>query len=93
MSPNRIKPVATYTSYEVTDDPYVMGKIVYDASVLAAKDPGLPDGMAVDKNGNLWATGPGGVLVISPDGKLWGESLPGPPLPIAPLAKTVRHCS
>ena len=71
------KPVATYTSYEVTDDPYVMGKIVYDASVLAAKDPGLPDGMAVDKNGNLWATGPGGVLVISPDGKLLGRIITG----------------
>jgi gluconolactonase len=29
---------------------------------------GLPDGLKVDKNGNLFATGPGGVLVFDPDG-------------------------
>lgn len=33
---------------------------------------GLPDGMAVDVDGNLWATGPGGVLVFDPSGKLLG---------------------
>ena len=33
---------------------------------------GLPDGMKVDLKGNLWATGPGGVLVISPEGKHLG---------------------
>jgi gluconolactonase len=32
--------------------------------------PGVPDGIQVDQSGNLWATGPGGVLVLSPDGKL-----------------------
>ena len=32
------------------------------------KLPGLPDGMKVDKDGNLFATGPGGVLVFAPDG-------------------------
>jgi gluconolactonase len=30
----------------------------------------VPDGIQVDQSGNLWATGPGGVLVLSPDGKL-----------------------
>jgi gluconolactonase len=30
--------------------------------------PGLPDGMAVDSLGNLFATGPGGVHVFSPAG-------------------------
>ena len=34
---------------------------------------GLPDGMAIDKLGNLWATGPGGVLILSPAGKLLGR--------------------
>jgi gluconolactonase len=33
---------------------------------------GLPDGMAVDVEGNLWATGPGGVLVFDPSGRLLG---------------------
>ncbi len=33
---------------------------------------GLPDGMKVDKAGNIWATGPGGVFVINKDGKYLG---------------------
>jgi gluconolactonase len=28
--------------------------------------------MKVDTAGNVWATGPGGILVISPQGKLLG---------------------
>lgn len=39
----------------------------------AAGLPGLPDGMAIDQRGNLFATGPGGVLVFSPDGKRLGR--------------------
>jgi gluconolactonase len=34
------------------------------------KLPGLPDGMTVDAQGNVWATAPGGVYVISPEGKV-----------------------
>lgn len=43
----------------------------FDASdFLAAGDPGLPDGMAVAAGGNLYATGPGGVFVLAPEGHL-----------------------
>ncbi len=31
------------------------------------------DGMKVDRDGNLWATGPGGVLVLSPTGDFLGH--------------------
>ncbi|MCS7045730.1 MAG: SMP-30/gluconolactonase/LRE family protein [Gemmataceae bacterium] len=49
------------------------GKVFYDAShLIKAKKVGLPDGMKVDIHGNLWATGPGGVLVLTPDAKLLG---------------------
>lgn len=34
---------------------------------------GAPDGMKVDIHGNVYASGPGGVLVISPEGKLLGR--------------------
>jgi len=33
---------------------------------------GSPDGMAVDRQGNLFAAGPGGLRVIAPDGALLG---------------------
>ena len=31
--------------------------------------PSLPDGMAVTKTGHIFTTGPGGVFVLSPEGK------------------------
>ena len=48
-------------------------RILFDASDTIGKLPGGPDGMVVDQQGRLWATGPGGVLVISPEGKLLGR--------------------
>ena len=33
----------------------------------------IMDGLKTDKQGNVWATGPGGLLVISPGGKLLGK--------------------
>ncbi len=51
------------------------GKTFQDATPMAAsgKHKGLPDGMKVDAKGNVWATGPGGVHVMSPDGTLLGR--------------------
>jgi gluconolactonase len=46
------------------------GRVFLDAS--DSKDAGTTDGMKVDANGDLYATGPGGVWVISPDGKHLG---------------------
>ena len=37
------------------------------------------DGMKVDREGNVWTTGPGGVLVVSPAGKLLGVLNTGEP--------------
>lgn len=34
--------------------------------------PGLPDGMAVAKSGHVFATGPGGVFILSPQGIILG---------------------
>jgi gluconolactonase len=50
------------------------GKLFFDATSLSKEGlRGLPDGLRVDNKGNLFATGPGGVLVISPLGKLLGR--------------------
>jgi gluconolactonase len=49
------------------------GRVFFNAKALADKGgKGLPDGMKVDLKGNLWATGPGGVLIISPEGRHLG---------------------
>ena len=50
------------------------GKLLYDATPMGKRGvPGLPDGLKIDKDGNLWSSGPGGLLVISPSGKLLGR--------------------
>jgi len=49
-------------------------KILFDATKWVKEgQKGLPDGLAVDSKGNLWATGPGGVVVLNPEGKLLGR--------------------
>ena len=52
-------------------------RVFFDSS----KDDRIPsgggDGMKVDVHGNVFATGPGGVLVISPSGKLLGRIVTG----------------
>ena len=49
------------------------GRVFFDAKPVQGK--GSCDGLKVDAQGNVWATGPGGVLVISPAGKLLGRLL------------------
>ena len=46
------------------------------ADVSAEAEEGLPDGMKIDSLGNIWATGPGGVWVFTPDGKHLGTIKP-----------------
>jgi gluconolactonase len=56
------------------------GRVFFDASAaVKAKKLGLPDGMKVDAKGNLFATGPGGVLVLTPEGKHLGTLATGVP--------------
>ena len=53
------------------------GRVLFDATAMVGTRPGLPDGLKIDTNGNLFATGPGGVLVFSPEGKHLGTILTG----------------
>lgn len=54
-------------------------RVFYDARALYKQGDGVPDGLKVDIHGNVFATGPGGVLVISADGTLLGRILTGVP--------------
>lgn len=66
---------AQIIAYDVGADGGVSGRRVFaDLTSLVGKaDPGLPDGMAIDVAGNLFATGPGGVFVFRPDGTTLGR--------------------
>lgn len=66
-------------AYDIDDDGTLGARqIFFDAGPLMASGRrGVPDGMTVDSAGNLWATGPGGVLIIDADGKHLGSLLTG----------------
>src|SRR4051812_6997383 len=61
---------AIILAWDVSRDGTVTRRRIFaDMTALAAKGlPGLPDGMTVDERGNLWATGPGGIHVLTPQG-------------------------
>jgi gluconolactonase len=57
-------------SYDIAADGLLEnGKILFDFLFLAENARGLPDGLKIHKSGNIFATGPGGVHIISPEGK------------------------
>ena len=53
------------------------GRVLLDATPMTKDRRGLPDGLKIDTEGNLFATGPGGVLVITPQGKHLGTIVTG----------------
>ena len=60
------------------DGTVAAGRVLFDAEPLRAqRGGGLMDGLKVDARGNIWATGPGGVLILSPEGKHLGTILTG----------------
>ncbi len=55
------------------------GRVFADSTRYYKQGDGVPDGLKVDVHGNVFATGPGGVLIYSPDGTLLGRILTGVP--------------
>jgi gluconolactonase len=63
------------------------GRVFFDATAWAkAGKKGLPDGMKVDRDGNIWAGGPGGLCVFAPDGTHLGTINPDTGDPISNCA-------
>lgn len=48
-------------------------RIFYDATATAKMEKGNPDGLKIDKQGNVFATGPGGVWIFNREGKVLGK--------------------
>ncbi|MBM61540.1 MAG: gluconolactonase [Acidobacteria bacterium] len=62
-------------AYDVLDDGTLgPARVFFDVNDQSAA--GAADGMAIDREGTLFATGPGGVWVISPDGRHLGSIQP-----------------
>ena len=65
------EPQRLYMRYEVKPDETLgPGKVFYDLASTPGKN--APDGMKVDQKGNVYATGPGGIWIFSPEGKHLG---------------------
>ena len=64
---------ALWMAFDLTDQGPLSGRVFFDATDQVGDErPGLPDGLAVDTKGNLFATGPGGVWVFAPSGEPLG---------------------
>ena len=53
------------------NDSLINPRIFYDATSDSAK--GSPDGLKIDRNGNVFATGPGGVWIFNSEGVALGR--------------------
>ncbi|HEY0668501.1 MAG TPA: SMP-30/gluconolactonase/LRE family protein [Sphingobacteriaceae bacterium] len=49
------------------------GTIFFDARKASETEKGAPDGLKIDKNGNVFASGPGGIWIISKSGEVLGR--------------------
>jgi gluconolactonase len=64
---------AIWMVYDVLDNGDIAnGRLFYNVTEHVGKEPGLPDGMKVNRNGIIFATGPGGVWIFKPDATVLG---------------------
>lgn len=63
-----------WMAYDLGEDGVSNPRVFRDVADQAGE--GVPDGLKVDTAGNLFATGPGGVWVLSPDGVHLGTIMP-----------------
>jgi gluconolactonase len=62
-----------------TDGTASNGRVFFDTTPLRKNGPGGPDGLKVDGGGNVFTTGPGGVVVLTPKGEYLGTIVTGVP--------------
>lgn len=62
-----------WMAFDIEDRNLINERVFFDATSI--KRPGLADGLKVNSKGYVFATGPGGVLILSPDGKHLGTIL------------------
>jgi gluconolactonase len=71
---------AVWMAYDIMPDGSIAnGKVLFNATAWTKTKKGFPDGMKVDRKGNLFAAGPGGIYVIARDGTHLGSIETGVP--------------
>jgi gluconolactonase len=71
---------AVWMVYDIMADGSIANvKVLFNATARTKNKKGAPDGMKVDREGNLFAAGPGGIYVIAPDGAHLGTIETGIP--------------
>jgi gluconolactonase len=69
---------AIWMVYDLREDGMLTnGKVFFDVTEKVGILKGLPDGMKVHPNGWIFATGPGGVLIFTPERKYLGTIMTG----------------
>ena len=64
---------AIWMVYDVLENGDIAnGRLFYDVTEYVGEEPGLPDGMKVNSDGIIFATGPGGVWIFTPDATVLG---------------------
>lgn len=58
--------------WDIVDDKLTNGRLFFSAADFDPTWKGLPDGLKVDKKGNVIASGPGGIYFFNSDGKKLG---------------------
>jgi gluconolactonase len=59
--------------YDVAPDGSLANGRVFAEGLTSPTEPGIPDGMKCDANGNIWSAAPGGVWVFDPRGFFLGR--------------------
>ncbi|MFL5786817.1 MAG: SMP-30/gluconolactonase/LRE family protein [Flavisolibacter sp.] len=55
------------------DGLFINGRIFYDGTSESKRVGGGPDGFKIDRNGNVFSTGPGGIWIFNKNGKVLGK--------------------
>ena len=67
-----------WMSFPVKEDKTLgEGKVIFNAKEYMDEYPGLPDGMTIGPDGTIFGSGPGGIYVLTPAGKLLGRLVTG----------------
>lgn len=65
-------PDAHWNAFDIIGDSLANARTFFSVAWKEG-EKGAPDGLKVDRNGNLFATGPGGVWILNPEGKALGR--------------------